>query len=219
MFVSNNGSKLEMFRPVLLIVCVLTTIKSLDAGQVTVGEFTMSGDKGDYITGGKNYTYSASAGDKISVSADDSHCVVHIRIDGYHGDNWSLDLSAPQGEKLVIGEYLNATRHPFNKAGPGISVGGNGRGCNTILGSFVINYVSYGPNATVDRFEATFEQHCEGGQSSLRGSVSIGFTSCAWTLCGEACDAQEGGHLYMCDFRSCGLKKQFYCCLSKHCSN
>lgn len=79
-----------------------------------------------------------------------------------------MSLEAPSGETLVVGEYLNATRYPFNRAGLGVSIIGNFRGCNTLAGSFVIIHSSFGPNGEVNRFEATLEQTCEGGPTALR---------------------------------------------------
>ncbi|MFC7618567.1 hypothetical protein ACFQV2_39785 [Actinokineospora soli] len=50
---------------------------------------------------------------------------------------------------------------------------GNGRGCNTLTGTFVVQAAEYGPNGYVKTFDATYEQHCEGYDSALRGEVHI----------------------------------------------
>jgi hypothetical protein len=52
-------------------------------------------------------------------------------------------------------------------------VDGNGRGCNTLTGSFTISNVVFGPFGYVQTLDATFEQHCEGSEPALRGEVHI----------------------------------------------
>jgi len=153
---------------------LLTAATAAQADPVTAGTFTMTGDPGDYITGGATYSYDVAAGDRLSISADDQLRGVYLSIDGKNGDWWSMDLKAPAGQQLAVGNYPEATRAPFSGAGAGIDIGGNGRGCNTIEGSFVVADVAFGPHGYVERLDATFEQHCEGGDPALRGRVVIG---------------------------------------------
>ena len=152
---------------------LLTAVGPAQAQPVTSGTFTMTGDEGDYIAGGRTYTYDAAAGDQLTVRADADLRGIYLSINGANGDWWSMDLNAPLGKQLTPGEYPNATRAPFSGAGAGIDIGGNGRGCNTIEGSFVVADAAFGPNGYVERFDATFEQHCEGGDAALRGRVII----------------------------------------------
>ena len=50
---------------------------------------------------------------------------------------------------------------------------GNGRGCNTLTGSFTIKQISFSRvDGSLDRLLATFEQHCEGATPALGGSWS-----------------------------------------------
>ena len=152
---------------------LVTAAGPAHAQPVTAGTFTMTGDEGDYITGGATYTYDVAAGDQLTIRADESLRGVYLSISGANGDWWSMDLKAPAGKQLTPGEYPNATRAPFSGAGAGIDISGNGRGCNTIEGSFVVADAAYGPNGYVERLDATFEQHCEGGEAALRGRVVI----------------------------------------------
>src|SRR5262249_19702600 len=76
--------------------------------------------------------------------------------------------------KLAPGVYAGAIRYPFQAPTvPGVSLSGNGRGCNTLTGSFVVQTVVFGPDNYVQQFDATYEQHCEGGPLALRGQVHI----------------------------------------------
>lgn len=142
------------------------------AQEVESGTLSFSGDAGDWITGGASYSYSTDGGDGLSVFSSTGSTVA-VSLRGYNGDWWNLNLDAPGSEVLAPGTYSSATRYPFNGAGPGLSLSGNGRGCNTLTGSFTITNAVFGPKGYVQTFDATFEQHCEGGTAAARGEVHI----------------------------------------------
>ncbi|MFD8983859.1 hypothetical protein [Streptomyces sp. NPDC059564] len=140
---------------------------------MTEGTVSFSGDQGDYISGGGSYAYSAGT-DRIQVTGSAAHGLVDISISGTNGDWWSVSLAAPQGQELRTGTYEGATRYPFNGSdAPGLSHDGNGRGCNTLTGAFTISKITWGPHGYVEALDAAYEQHCEGGESALRGQVHI----------------------------------------------
>ncbi|HEY3607556.1 MAG TPA: hypothetical protein VGL06_08655 [Pseudonocardiaceae bacterium] len=150
-------------------------ITAANAQPVTTGSMSFSGDPGDFISGGGSFSYSTSAKDTLTVfgSADDH--VVTMDISGANGDFWILDLAAPSGQALTAGTtYANATRYPFQApTAPGLSLFGNGRGCNQVTGSFAVQNAVFGPNGYVQTLDATFEQHCEGGPTAARGEIHI----------------------------------------------
>jgi hypothetical protein len=151
----------------------LASAAAAQAQPVESGTVSFSGDPGDYITGGQSYLYSTDNGDQISTSASTDGSHVAVNISGYNGDWWYLDFDAPGTAPLVAGTYDNATRYPFNGAGAGLSLYGNGHGCNTLTGTFTILNAMFGPNGYVQTFDATFEQHCEGWEAAARGEVHI----------------------------------------------
>jgi hypothetical protein len=153
-------------------VCVLGAAPA-DAQPVSSGSLSFSGDPGDYISGGQSYSYSTDAGDILNVSSDSAHSLVSVSVNAFNGDWWTLELAAPSGQSLTSGTYTGATRYPFNGAGPGLDLSGNGRGCNTLTGSFTVLDAVYGINGYVQQFDATFEQHCEGATEAARGEVHI----------------------------------------------
>ncbi|MET8080649.1 hypothetical protein [Streptomyces sp. NPDC005303] len=141
---------------------------------VTDGSFSFSGDEGDYISGGQSYTYATSSQDHLNVSGNTDNRVITLSVDGANGDWWTLDLAAPAGRTLTPGTYTGATRYPFNDATePGLSLSGNGRGCNELTGTFTVSAVEFGPQGYVKKLDATFEQHCEGFTPAARGEVHI----------------------------------------------
>jgi hypothetical protein len=141
---------------------------------VAQGSFSFSGDEGDYISGGQSYAYATASQDRMNVSGNTDNRVVSVSVDGANGDWWYLDLAAPTGKTLTPGTYTGATRYPFNDATePGLSLSGNGRGCNQLTGTFTISAVEFGPQGYVKKLDADFVQHCEGGTPAARGEIHI----------------------------------------------
>ncbi|MFT3913743.1 MAG: hypothetical protein QM704_06445 [Anaeromyxobacteraceae bacterium] len=86
---------------------------------------------------------------------------------------WDLEFSSTQlGQPLAAQVYEGAERAPFASPGhPGIDIGGDGRGCNTISGRFQIHELAWAGTA-LSRFTASFEQFCEQAPTNvLRGCV------------------------------------------------
>lgn len=146
---------------------------SAAAQPVETGTVTFSGDSGDYITGGRSYAYDTGNGDAITVSASDSLSTVAVSIDGVAGNWWSVDFDAPGDQPLTPGTTYNAVRYPFNGAGAGFDLSGDGRGCNQLTATFTVIEASFGDNGYVESFHAGFEQHCEGGTPAAKGEVHI----------------------------------------------
>jgi hypothetical protein len=144
------------------------------AQTVQTGTLSFTSDPGDYIGGGQSASYDSGAGDTLGVTGSTDDRAVHVSVDGANGDWWYLDIAAPQGQTLTPGTYTGATRYPFQQPDePGLSFDGDGRGCNTLTGSFAVQQAVFGPNGYVQEFDATFEQHCEGSDAALRGEVHI----------------------------------------------
>jgi hypothetical protein len=158
------------------VACAAFTAFALPAGAEVVpassGSLTMTSDPGDYIGGGRSWSY-AMPPDSFS-SQILYRNGVEVIVNGANGDWWYLDFGAPNGAQLTPGTYDNAARWPFeDPSQPGLSIFGNGRGCNTLTGSFTVLDATYAPGGSLQSFHATFEQHCEGGSAALRGEVQI----------------------------------------------
>ncbi len=155
-----------------LIVSLLTIIGmwTHTANAQTFLKFTS--EPGDYIGGGQTLTFTpADTGFDSMISTDNREIAINLSPSSSF---WSLHLAAPAGTKLLPGVYENATRWPFQAPQtPGLDFSGDGRGCNTLTGKFEVLEAVYAPFGYVERFHATFEQHCEGGTPALFGEVQI----------------------------------------------
>ena len=107
---------------------------------------------GDYIGQGQTHVTTNEA----EFSAQGSPGGLVIGAFGY-----LFIFDPPEGSNFVIGLYPNATRWPFNGSGPGLSIDGNGRGCNTLAGEFEIFELHTNAAGGLDRLWLVFTQRCE----------------------------------------------------------
>lgn len=122
---------------------------------------------GDYIGAGRTYTYTGSNA-ILNVTGSNAH--VGVRVTGDEG--WSGDFAGMGGlQQLEPGYYGDLQRYPFhNPVRGGLSWSGEGRGCNQLLGWFMVDSVTYS-SGVMTALEMRFEQRCEGGSSALRGKI------------------------------------------------
>ncbi|NBV24628.1 MAG: hypothetical protein EBS05_22250 [Proteobacteria bacterium] len=117
---------------------------------------------GDYIGQGNTY-YTTNAAD---FTLTGTLGTITVSAFGY-----TIQFDGPGSANLAAGNYPGATRYPFNGSNPGLSIYGNGRGCNTLCGSFQILAVSTNALGQVDRFHVTFTQQCECSTTQLTGEI------------------------------------------------
>ena len=161
----------------------------------------LDSELGDYVGQGMRSSYAPSDGTFRATRTFDNG--VNIDFDNFAqgGSNfWHLAFSTEDDSDLVPGVYEDATRHPFNPPGsPGLSVVGDGNGCNEVWGRFVVIEATYLPGGQVVRFGADFEQHCDGLLPALFGSVRFQSTATApgYVLDGVGAIYLGGGALQM----------------------
>jgi hypothetical protein len=131
---------------------------------------TLDPDPTDAVTGGVAKAF-ATPGDTITAT-NPAAGVVTIQVNGAAGDSYSLTFAAPTGQPLVPGTYDGATRYlQVPPAVPGLSVFGDGVGCNADTGSFTIDEATYAMDGTPLTFSASFQQFCDGSAAALDGEV------------------------------------------------
>ena len=117
---------------------------------------------GDYIGQGQTYVTTNPA--DFSVSSD----VWGLDIGAFGFDIWA---EGPGGAALTVGSYTNAERDPFNGSAPGLSIFGNGRGCNTLCGSFQIFELGTDGSGNITHLWFTFTQYCECFMAPMTGEI------------------------------------------------
>lgn len=153
-----------------LALCVAVPAAAADAA--TTGMKFIS-SPGDFVGGGTTQTYTTPT---ATVAAHGDRNQVHMTVtEGAH--TWNLDFAAPQGQALAKGGYAGAARYPFQSPlGAGMSVSGDGRGCNTLRGWFKVLEFEIDASNAIQRLAIDFEQNCEVTMPPLFGSVRINST-------------------------------------------
>ncbi len=128
-----------------------------------------SGPSGDYISLGQSYYYDKN---NSTFGTDISSWSNALNINIQSSSWWTLNLSAPGGAPLAVQKYSYAERYPFQSAtAAGLTLSGDGRGCNQNFGSFEIKQLSL---TNPIQIKATFEQHCESiSAPALKGEVAV----------------------------------------------
>jgi hypothetical protein len=133
--------------------------------------FSFVSDPGDYIGQGQTVLFTPdTASFSASISQDNNR--IFGNVFPFAGGFWFFRLEAPIGQSLDPGVYEQATRFQTDTT-PGLDIFGDGRGCNMVTGRFEVLEAVYGPGGYVERFHATFEQHCEGAAPALFGEIRI----------------------------------------------
>ena len=150
-----------------MLVLLHLSLPAIGTGQTTALE--LKSQPGDYIGGGIDQTFDTSDGTFTAFLNFDNGVAISFN-GGPHW--WHLNFAAPNDAALVPGVYQNATRWPFHSpTGAGLDVSGEGRGCNMLTGRFEVLEAVYTATGEIERFAATFEQHCEDAVPALVGSI------------------------------------------------
>ena len=155
------------------------------AKATPIAHLTLASQPGDFIGQGGNFdiTYTPTNSQFFLVSTSSTAFVIFLLGTPTLGsDNTFTDLSFATnqpGTPLQPGSYFDAQRAASPAPGhPGLEVSFQNRGCFTLTGNFTVQTAQFilggtGGTAVVDRFAATFEQHCEGAIPALFGTFSF----------------------------------------------
>ncbi len=129
----------------------------------------LNSQPGDYVGGGVTQTLTPAEG-TFTVSSASSTVSISFKTPDY-SQFWELEFGTPQSMKFGKGQYVGAQRTAFRSPMlPGVDVGGDGRGCDTDTGQFLVSDFALAQDGSVARLAIDFEQHCEGAPPALYGS-------------------------------------------------
>jgi Abnormal spindle-like microcephaly-assoc'd, ASPM-SPD-2-Hydin len=131
------------------------------------GAAYLVGEAGAYVVGNQRLDFPA-----IPLSRTYGPETLHFMLQS-PGHDLSLMLAHAPGESWHLGAFDGAVSVTSRNAGqPGISIFGDGRGCNTATGGFVVNDVQFDAAGLLLKFSARFEFHCEGLAPAVVGAIS-----------------------------------------------
>jgi hypothetical protein len=168
--VTRSLKEVVMARRIFLLVAALLVSPVTSWAQTTI--LMTQSQPGDYVGGGLNRTFTEADGTFTATRNFNNGVSIQFR-DPNFTSFWMLDFAAAGGALLTPGLYEDAARFPFQGNQPGLSVSGEGRGCNQLTGRFEVLEVTFGSGSNVTSFAATFEQHCEGNAPALLGTILV----------------------------------------------
>jgi hypothetical protein len=155
-----------MAQGVIALCLGLLVIGPLTAGVASAAPLTQAGfasQTGDYIGQGQNYSFSSVVFNGLRGGYPT------FTVSG-GSNSFSVWFAAPAGQPLTSGTYVGAQRFDFRAPGtPGLDVFGDGRGCDTVSGSFTVFDATYDGSGNVLTFAAQFTDHCQGAAAALYG--------------------------------------------------
>lgn len=156
-----------------LLVTMLILPHSALAGQSMLW---FKSSPGDYIGQGREYLFTGGVDATITGGNYGNGYMFSISNGAYVPQAnlswWNLMVEAAKGQSLEVGNYEDAMRSPFNdETHPGISLFGDGRGCNQLTGRFQVLEIERQTNGNILKFAADFEQRCEITGPPLYGSI------------------------------------------------
>lgn len=135
--------------------------------------FSFTSEPHDYIGQGMAESFSRPSARCRVTQANPDYVWVTTETDT---ENWGVQLAAPHGQTLQPGPYPYAERAAFlTGSAPGLDVGGDGRGCNTMYGGFTISQVVFDQRGELWPLQANFVQQCAYADApALRGTITYG---------------------------------------------
>src|SRR4029077_14310047 len=146
----------------------ISLFSAVASGTTPKTFLTLNSQPGDYVGQGITRTFTPADG---NFSISDSSAAVSISFNN-STQFWYLHFGSPTTVKFGSREYDGAQRTAFRSpTRPGIDVSGDGRGCNTDTGRFLVSDFALNTDGTIARLGIDFEQHCEAATPALYGSV------------------------------------------------
>jgi hypothetical protein len=134
------------------------------------GSLHMDSDEDDHVGGGLTWDFAAPptpmTGDGDLVWDEFGRSNLEFRF-----ETWGLRFHSPKGQPFAAGTTYPAIEWGHGP-GAGLDIGGDGRGCGGVTGEVTIHSISFDQWGDLIAAQVSFEQHCEGREPALTGTVS-----------------------------------------------
>jgi len=132
----------------------------------------MESEPGDYIGQGQTYDF-ASPGDRISAGGAPDHLDFAVYPSG-GGSEYAAGFFAPPGQALQAGAtYTDNADYDATPSDAGMAMSAESRGCNTGLGSFIVDEIAFAPDRTLQAARVRWTFRCHAGAAAIRGAWSF----------------------------------------------
>jgi hypothetical protein len=145
---------------VLLVVAALAFLSTPTLAAITELNFRASDQS--WVATGLSVNVAPALGNTFSGSYSGDELLFSV-VSLEH--DWTLDIMAPDGQPLAVGDYTNTAHPPFMAAGqPGLAFFGDGRIDNQDSGFFSVRELSIDDIGAVQKLAVDFTQYGEGNQ-------------------------------------------------------
>jgi hypothetical protein len=143
------------------------------SGAQAASSLTIVSEPGDTIGQGISKTYSSQSA-LFGATGNGENVTFAITT---LSDTWYINVAAPRGEKMTRHYYPVAERATIRTGrSPGLDIGGNGRSCSQIWGTFAIRQIAYDANGNVTMLDGVFIQRC-GSATSPKLTATLAYKS------------------------------------------
>jgi hypothetical protein len=139
------------------------------AQPVSTGTLDVVSEPGDLVGEGLTYHYGTMTGATFTATSD-VYGAIRIEYHGPTGDGGTLAFIPPTNQLFTVGTTYTVEPSVIE---PTMAVNVNNRGCGFMRGWFTVEDIAYLPDGSLDRFTASFEQHCNGAVEALRGRIVL----------------------------------------------
>lgn len=139
------------------------------AQPVSAGTLDAVSEPGDFVGEGLTYHYDTAAG-TVFTATSDAYGAIRVEYHGPTGDGGTLAFLPPTNQLFTVGTTYAVDPNVME---PTMRVNINYRGCGFMRGWFTVEDIAYLPDGSLDRFAASFEQHCNGAFEALRGRIAL----------------------------------------------
>jgi|GEM_PF-6469979 len=160
----------------LCAVAILLPTVALSVGTASAQQgdssFELYGEDGDLITAGEDISFAESEDVAMHVTVAENGLFVTVIAN----DRWYVDMVAPGGAGLRVGQIVDAALYPLQSPGEGgFHVYGGGRDCVKVDAQFVVRELRFDVLGDVESAAIDFTQSCNDGPRVL-GGVRINST-------------------------------------------
>lgn len=154
---------------ILVFLLTLTLVSYAKADSEVTFKVITESDPGEYIGQNQLWNLSNTNNSTITINKADNN-LVSFSIKNASDFYLDVDLASENGKTLSPGLYSPASRYPFQGSQNGISISGNGRGCNKISGAFYVHeYVMN--NGILEKAAIDFIQICEPSADNINSNM------------------------------------------------
>ncbi len=130
-----------MKKSLFIVTLILSFFLSYSFAWNITSSIYMLSEEWEYVWWWQEYDFDTEYGDEITIKYTSYDESIQFKVDSDQIWNpYNFGFEAQNG-KIQEGIYENATRLPFNDDEHGLSVYGNGRGCNKLIGDFNVRHI------------------------------------------------------------------------------